>query len=389
MSGSDSGHDANRVQLSNRAAIAVTHSDSQYAPFAVLGATRSHLCLGATLCAVLVGALACSPEHKVAHRTGQRIQNPPATGPIWIAWHDTITLQEDSTVINVEPIVRADSGDRFLVADESELQVRDYDHSGELRFAFGDRGDGPSEFQTLAVALRLPSNRILAVQHAARGEIFSPSGDSALTTLQIPLTQIYDADILNDSLVLLSGGVPSFSQGRLSVFDIRTDSVVASFFPPPISPDLGRAMTVVGLTNSAVESDTIATLFALSDTLYLFLDNGRLIRKVQIPFEDYQTPTNPPSGRSASAADFTQWLSKLVLPTNVFWEPDGWLIQYQQRTSSGPIWNLMYLSKEGRPYFDMHHTPLLLLARKRELYFEDPSVLAPDRWIVGTLRRPT
>ena len=148
-----------------------------------------------------------------------------------LEWGKEIVLEENFEVLNVSPMVRTDPETGFLVADPREAQFRLYDPSGNLVHYFGSRGGGPQEFSRPAVAVRLPSGSILAVDGRAKAAIFNPQATDVERTFQTPFVIVYDVDLLEDDQALISGLTADQGSTRLHMMDLETGDIVRSFFP--------------------------------------------------------------------------------------------------------------------------------------------------------------
>lgn len=173
---------------------------------------------------------------------------------VW-AIQEELRLEENDDVINVWPTVRPDIPDGFLVADWRDTQFRSYGEGGSLRRAFGARGGGPAEFTSTRVAIRLRDGTILALDSNNKGAIFDSAGRNVLNTFTTELNRVDDADVLNDSLVLIAARATFPDPNRLHIWNIRAERISSSFFNPMTGMPHEDVAQMAGWTQAAVAGD--------------------------------------------------------------------------------------------------------------------------------------
>lgn len=305
----------------------------------------------------------------------------------FVRWGEEIRLEENEQVVNVWPVVQRDPEGGFLVADTREAQARLYDGSGRLRARFGSRGKGPAEFDGLVAALRLPSREIVLADRAGKVAVLDSSGVRVLRTYGSGLLPLYDAELLQDSLLLLVGRGSVKTGPLLHVFDPRSGRLLRHFFtvtPRGILP--GSAMTA-GFAEAAVHGDTIAVIHSITDTLYRFSAAGASLGKMPIPFRHFR-PIRHSLPRNPTREQTHAWLSSFSLASHAFWGGGGtWLIQYQDRNGPEIRWRLLGMTHDGKRLFELRDSPQLLATEPAtgRLYFVAPRSLAPNLWSVARL----
>lgn len=313
-----------------------------------------------------------------------------------VTWGPATVLEENDDVVSVLIRVSIDPSGGFLIADEQESQIRRYGPSGNLLAHFGSKGQGPMEFSFLNRAMRLPSGEVLALDTYYRGAVFDSSGSTVVRTFRTPVGPLHAGTILNDSVALLGGqvrtGRSDDRERRLHLWNFRRDTLFSSFFAPAIE---GRARKVAantaGFVDVAVRGDTIAAIFALSDTVYLFQTNGDVVDKIPVPFRFFRHLSEdvPLPSPNAGVVKAREWIGSFSMIANVFWLPDGsFLVQYQDRNGPTPQWRLMHMGRHGQHLREVVDSPQLLAVDSSgpTLYFVDPSSLTPDRWKAARLR---
>lgn len=347
---------------------------------------------GATLAAIALLSVPGCAGDEPAQRERSGSERAPVTTKgelaraIGLRWQRDVGLEESERTVNVEIAVRATRDGDFLVADAAESRVRRYGPDGSLKWAFGHGGSGPLGFDGPSVALRVGDDSILVVDHQAKIALVSPTGDSLLSTFTARLGPIYDADVLGDGRVLVSGRSTDGSD-RLHVVDYRTGEIVRSFFPPPVGDQ--RSVNAAGLTNSSVRGDTIATVFALDDAVHYHHVDGRKLGRRPFESEHFRPWNAPPPARTGARVH--EWYRSFSYTTEVFRPSDSLtVVQYQDRGRDlTPRWRLVGLRPDGSTAFDLRDTPRLLtvVPPRSELVFVTPGSPTPNRLSIAALRR--
>jgi hypothetical protein len=341
-------------------------------------------------------ALACAACNDMPRAADALAAENTSTLDRYVRWRADIHLQENDTVINVLARVSVDPHRGFLVADEQEDQIRAYAPDGRLVRHFARKGYGPKEFQYLHAALRTSTGQVVAVDYEGKGAVFDSVGGEAVHTFRAPVSPVQFARLVNDTLLLLGGkATPRLghaTDARLHLWSLAHDTVVRSFFAPPIA---GRAhalaASVGGFVGADLHGDTIAAAFALSDTVYLFALDGRKLGQLAIPFRHFRRleEGNRLPDHNSGVVQVHEWLGSYSMVSDVYWLRDGgFLVQYQDRVGSVPHWRLLRMRRDGTRVFDVVGTPNLLAVDPADdaLYFVKPGSLTPDVWSRATLR---
>jgi hypothetical protein len=302
----------------------------------------------------------------------------------------TLTLEESATVVNVAPVVSADTnGGGFFIVDQREARVRTYRPDGSLARQFGRRGPGPGEFQRPMSGYRLASGGSI-VADPISGLLRFDGRDSLVLAQHPRFTPIYSVVPLSDSLVLLAGrsrGVTHPGSPLLHVWDLTSGRVVRSFFPTPGTELVQQAARNFGWVGVALRGDTVAAVFALTDTVYFFRTDGRPIGKHHLPISGFTPMQRLPVSELGDPVRRTRWMHQFYFLYDLFWLPDGSiLVQYERPHGLESAWNLVHLSRNGRRLFDLKNTPKLMAERNGKLYFVDPGAEVPNQWLVTRLK---
>jgi hypothetical protein len=305
-----------------------------------------------------------------------------------VHWARDVHLQENPDVINVSIYVAPSGDGGFLVSDGQEQQVRFYAPDGTLRRTFGRRGNGPGEFQHITKALRLTDGRVLVADFTGPLTFFDSAGQKVVHTAPSHLGPVYNVCAINDSLVAFTGRADAANNSTLlHVWNLRRDSLVVDAFSVPTPRGFESAYAIGGVTTLAVRGDTIATLFALKDTIYLFRTDGRPLRRIPIQFRAFRRLTKPAPDDEVTSEAFKRWDRSYSNATGLFWLSDGsFLVQYYDRIQRTPEWRIAHVDRNGRSLAEVVGTPMLLGTLPGDsLVFQKPGSDTPDVWAIGTI----
>ncbi len=333
------------------------------------GDHRSFHLGGVPLGLLLLALNSCSPEYT---------QEGPATLDDAFIWEREISLEENEDVINLVPHFSMDASGGFLVADESEHQLRRYDQAGNLLATYGREGEGPGEFTQPVRVVQLPGGDILGIDWNGRYGRFRPGGDLVAADAA-PVWGITDLAVLGEEEVLIAGNHhDSGVEGQLHVLDLTSNRVLRSFFQPP-PREFTSPLTV------AVHPDRFSVLYGLSDTLYVFDRAGTIVAKHSIPgvhFQPYRDPEEwPPPPK---------WFESFTFAYDITRLPDETvLVQYYRiQTGAEPVYGLLHMDLDGNPFFELLNTPKLVAGDRNgsRVAFLSPGTETPNRLRVGGLR---
>lgn len=303
---------------------------------------------------------------------------------------DTVVLRERSEVITVSPRISFDTDGGYIVADPSENQVRLYQRTGHLTGFFGRRGKGPGEFDRLTRALRNSDGSVLAVDMGGRLTIFDSVGARVLGTESLPLFPVYDMALVDDSIVAVTGRVQGRADSPLvHLWDVRNARLVRSFFQRPApSARFVSAYTFAGGADIAVRGDTAAVVFALSDTVHLFLLNGTPLARHAVRSHVFRHLAAPmPDDPSTRALQ--RWMESFSTVNQVFWGADGNLyLQFFDLRGYDRAWSIASLSSRGEKRFELSNAPMLLAVGDADssFVFARPGSEAPNELAIARVR---
>lgn len=312
-----------------------------------------------------------------------------------VTWEREFTLQESDETVNV--IVRAQLDPRggFLIADEQEGFARRYDAGGRLLAQFAGKGSGPGEFMNLLRVLRLSDGTLAAFDIFNKVAFFDSAGTRVVRTARTPVAPLHSVTLLDDSLVVLGGGLADGTENdlRIHVWNLKSDSLLASFFTPAL-PSRAHVMAAgsAGWVGVDQRGDTLAVVSSLADTVYLMTTGGRMLERIPVPSRAFRRldPARPlPDARGGLVAA-REWFGSFSLMSDVFWMGDTFLVQFQDRTGPQPSWRLVGMGRDGRQTFEVVDSPMLLAADRASglLYFVSPGSETPNVWRAARLVRP-
>lgn len=304
----------------------------------------------------------------------------------------SLQVEETTEVVTINPLLSFSPAGSILVTDWAEGQVRLYDPAGRLRASFGKKGDGPKQFRYALTAVPMPDGRVYAFDSFDRIEVLDAGSLSHVATVPTRFSPAYTAIPLDSTRMLVAGRTDvrpkppgDEAQPMLHVWDVRRNAVVRSFFTPRVPPARRRAAAVAGVTSAALRGDTIAALFAISDTIFFFDRGGRELGKLPVPYAHFRAAdaTPPRIGTNAFAA--AKWAQTFSVATQLVWLANGdFLIQYQDREGPHTRWSLLRMSRDGTRVFEIADTPRLLGSSPAgELYFAKPEPAKANQWTVA------
>lgn len=334
-------------------------------------------------------------------------QDPPRPGVVTfeeaIRVVDTISLQETPEVVNVslevalDPALGSarDSGlgpdGGLIVADQQEGQARIYDAEGGLLWYGGGKGEGPGEFQNLRLARRLGDGSLLCSDRNARFTLFDTGKDTLIGTVSTPFFHVEDVEVRDGASVWVTAMLEGNQLGpRIHLWDLERGAVTGSFFSPFATAPNPSVATFAGWTKMTVRSDSLAAIFAASDTVYVFAEDGAPARKMPLPSTQYRpVPQESPTGR-LSPEEQAQWLASFDLLADVWWLDSGTiLVQYlsilPDPRLSERAWHLVAMSPSGELIAEVRDLTRILAVDEASgrMYMQAPGSVMPGDWIVG------
>lgn len=355
---------------------------------------RHHLAPMMAACgaALLLGLIACGDRDRGGDaapppRPSARTANPTDKLEDVVSWRGGLTLEENREVINVFPQVSLAPDGDYLVADGREAQVRVYGADGHLLRWFGRRGKGPEEFTRPVAALPHDGGSVLTLDMTGSYAVFAAGGTRARETGTVTVPVIYGAKPMRNGRVLLVGRSFEGRSPYLHVWDPSQKKVVRSFFVPPVRRGWEDEAIMAGVMAAAVRNDSVAAVFALTDSVFLFTPEGERIGAFRIPARRFR-PMNE-EFRAKGREAFMEWNATHSMLSAIHWLPDGsFLLQYYDMVDNDQRFSTLRLARNGDLLFEIPGTPRLLAVSPdgKTLVFAKPDAEAPNQWQLATLR---
>lgn len=299
----------------------------------------------------------------------------------------SVVLEEDDRAVIVLPMVSSGGPGRLLLAEPQEGQVNVYGTDGRLQRVIGRRGEGPGEF-TVPIASRrtLDGGVVVADMALSRLTFFPAGGAGEPEVVASPLPLVLGAEDMGEGRYLLFGQLMSETQYHLlHLWNRENDQIEHSFLPMGV-PEESRAYAASYTSvATALESDTIWAVWALSDTLYKFSRRGERLKVIPLslprpmgvlPGADAGAITDPRAIQAAADA--------LTQVNGIFILGDGNLaIQSMQSRGFESVWDLTVVDRQGAPVWKAAEMPRLFAVEGDLLYFDDPASVLPNHWIVA------
>jgi hypothetical protein len=346
----------------------------------------------------LVGALACDPpgsglEADAARPAANAERTPQRSFDDVFTVQRSIVLEENDDVINVSPSLTPHPEGGFLVADFREHRVRRYAESGDLLWQFGREGEGPGEFGAVQAALQIPDGRIMIGELSRKVTLLDEEAQEVSEVFPTFTDgRIEELDLLADGRVLVSGrwNYANPGQGILKVVDPATGRADASFFVPQVPAFLQLGAARAGWATSDIRGDTIATMFAWSDTIHLQDLDGNVLEEIPLPPSSFVHAREHPDGFESPAV----WMRQHSRFQEIEWLPDGrFLIQYGGATrgvspqDSAARYHILLIGRQGQGLAEVLDGPRFrMIGNDGGIYFSDPDDLEASRLLVTTLK---
>ncbi len=359
------------------------------APHNALGPARSSLPLMLAMLAA-AGCAAETENHLPATTTSGAAPSAAFSETFRVVRH--ISLEESQHVINVMPVVHIEPDGDLLLADAREAQVRWYSATGALRAAFGRKGQGPGEFQMPVTLRRLADGRFYVGDAMGGGISFiNERLTEYVDGARLPLMPLYGA-VPIDSLRLLLLGREQGMLHRprlLHEWSLSSRRVERSFFEVPTADALSATALSLGFAAAAVKGDTVAAVFSVSDTVFLFrLDKGspiEIAERIPIPFSQFSV--SPPTPEAlANERSRNDWLQTITMIAGLHWLEDGsFVVQWTIKRSADEEFGLLRMRRSGSKVFEIRDGPRLFAVAGNHFYLADPDSEVPSKWIVAEL----
>ncbi|MDP2959092.1 MAG: hypothetical protein Q8N53_21905 [Longimicrobiales bacterium] len=196
-----------------------------------------------------------------------------------------------------------------------------------------------------------------------------------------------DLDVVSDSLVAYSAR-PVLTSGAhipaLHVVEPLSGRLVRSFFEPRMSTAVDSLARFIGWVTSSVRGDTIASVFAPLDTIFLHTIEGEALARIPLPTTTFRVVDRPrrPGERPG------EWSAGFNFTSDVFWLATGdFVVQFIDLESRVPGQHLLGVSRSGELMFQIDDAPRLhAVLPNGDFLFSPPGADAPNRLVVARRR---
>ncbi len=307
---------------------------------------------------------------------------------------DVVDLMPDmrtfsGSVASAELDVYFDPRGGYIVADRGQNEVRAYAEPNNRLWAEGSAGPGPHEYIALGSAVRTANRQVIATDITGKLVVYDSMGKFQ-NTAPTGLQPLYSATVLDDNRLLLSGRRPGDpNTPLLHIWNIANRTIEKSFFPaPPHAPEFTSTYALIGWADAAVRGNTVAAIFPLADTLYLFTANGDSLRKLPIPLEHFRRLREPGPRNDTPEAN-REWRNSFTVLSTIHWAADGTLyLPYFRPNDHLTVWGLarLRITDSGvRGLFDVANAQQFLGASPRspDLFFIAADELESTSWSIG------
>lgn len=307
-----------------------------------------------------------------------------------VVWDGQLIFADSAASGEIQVFLDPQGG--FVVADGGQSQVRIYTDSAQLVWSAGRSGPGPSEFQRLTSAVRTRDRDVIALDSRGKLVMFDSTGVFK-RTVTTGLTLAYNSWLLNDSTLLISGRhVDDPDSPLLHVWDVNREQIRRSFFTtPPHDSEFDQAYRFSGWAYAtAAGGDTLAVVFPLSDTLYLYRTDGTPLSKFKLPLDRFQRMREPRARGNTPEARI-EWRNSYTRIARVHSVADGsLLVQYFNLRGLEPVWGIsrVFINRGSlHKSFDVTPADELLGVSKRSarLYFLRSDNLESTEWSIAHL----
>ncbi len=315
---------------------------------------------------------------------------PLASGALDDAFQvvDSLGLEENAQVLTVQPMVTVGDPGELLVTEPMEGEVRVYGVDGGLRANFGRRGDGPGEFTFPITAHRTRAGElVVADPGAGRLTFLSSHGPDSVQLAYVPGIDMIAAHDLGGGRYLLAGHRmgPGRAPGEfLHRWNRETGEVERSFLPMMVPEEMRTlAFAMTGVV-AVVEADTIWAAWSIPDTLYKFSIEGDRLAALPLALPRPGSTTPRGGETTRDPVSMQEEFDAITQIMNIFLLGDGQIaIQSMQTRGNDAVWDLLLVDREGNDLWKRAGMPRLYVVADDLFYFQDPSSIQPNKWIVA------
>lgn len=343
---------------------------------------------GLALITTSCSASSCQTTHAGAYAS---LASESSSISDYVRWERELVFTDSAASSAIQ--VFFDSADGFIVADRGQAQIRAYSGDANLLWSAGRRGPGSQEYQALRNAVRTSSGDVVALDNLGK-IVYYDAGGHFKGTANTTLGPTYGSWLLDDSTLLISGRRAGDPQSPLlHVWSMRSNTILRSFFTvPPHDPAYDQAYRFSGWASAAVVGrDTLAVIYALTDTLYLVRPDGTPISKHSMGLRHFRR-LREPEPRQETEESQTAWRNSYTRLSEIIPGRDrSFYVQYFNLHQLEAVWGVanLRLSDTGvETVFDVPQAPRLLGISPRDsrLFFLKADSLESVTWSIARKR---
>lgn len=300
----------------------------------------------------------------------------------------SLELEENHEVVTVRPMVAVGEPGELLVTEPLEGQVRVYGEDGRLRANAGRKGDGPGEFTLPVAAHRARDGELLVADPVQKRLTFlSSSGPDSVQVADMAGIVLVGAQDLGEDRYLLAGyrAGPGGAPGEfLHLWNRSTGETERSFLLMRVPEEMRALAMTMSAVVAVVEADTIWAAWSIPDTLYKFNTDGD--RLAALPLALPRPGTANPRGGEATRdpVSMQEEFDAVTQVSNIFLLGGGEIvIQSMQTRGNDAVWDLLVMDRQGNDLWKRMDTPRLYVVANDLFYFQNPSSVHPNKWIVA------
>jgi hypothetical protein len=291
-----------------------------------------------------------------------------------------VALEETDDVIVVHPMVFGASGGSILLAEPAEGQVRRYSRQGKLRRSFGRTGEGPGEMGMPVSARETGKDEVVVADLMGRVVFFPEDGGVPGETYKVPVSSVFDAIPLVSGRYLLAGLEGQGARRLLHFWNRDSRELEKSFFPMPGAPEeLAHSSRLAGISVQVV-GDTIWAMYSLVDTVYAYAADGSGVGTVSIPLGHDLGVSGDDGQRGIEDLSVAQLFGLWLLGDGDIVVQIGWKRRAELTA------DLLIMNRDGIVESRLYDTPRLMLVDNDVFFFQNPTSILPNQWIVARRR---
>ncbi len=299
-----------------------------------------------------------------------------------------VALDEGGGAVGSSARIRAGDEGELLVVEWKERRVRSFSTAGALRWSVGI-----SSLREPQVAIRLDDTTVLVAGERGQARaLLATDADQAPREerpLSLPggIRKLDDMDVGPDSLVIYSTSpvLPSGAHApALHVVQPLSGRLVRSFFEPEVPVAVDSIARIVGGVQSSVRADTIASVFAPLDTIFLHTLEGAALERIPLPTTTFRVVDRPRRPGESPG----EWSAAFNFTSDVFWLATGdFVVQFIDLDGRVPRQHLLGVSRSGELLFQIDDSPRLhAVLPNGDFLFSLRGADAPSRLLVARRR---